>query len=107
MKKISLLFVLLVTTTLSTMADEQKSVNLSGDHTQQTVALSYMNIFVTLEDNDGETGKVKLELENLDESKALLLFDRAYDEKTVKKMPVSMTFDKTFGGTKNKRVIDP
>lgn len=107
MKKISLLFALLFTTTLSTMADEQKSVNLSGDHTQQTVALSYMNIFVTLEDNDGETGKVKLELENLDESKALLLFDRAYDEKTVKKMPVSMTFDKTFGGTKNKRVIDP
>ena len=107
MKKILLLFTLLFTATLTKMADEQKSVNLSSDHTQQTVALSYMNIFVTLEDNDGETGKVKVELENLSESKALLLFDRAYDEKTVKKMPVSMTFDKTFGGTKNKRVIDP
>lgn len=98
---------LLFTATLTALADEQKSVNLSADQPKATVGLSYMNIFVTLEDADGETGKVKLELENLDESKALLLFDRAYDEKTVKKMPVSMTFDKTFGGTKNKRVIDP
>ena len=107
MRKILLLLALLFSATLTTLADEQKSVSLSGDHTQETVALSYMNIFVTLEDTDGETAKVKLELENLDESKALLLFDRAYDEKTVKKMPVSMTFDKTYGGTKNKRVIDP
>lgn len=107
MKKIVLLFALLFSATLSAMADEQKSVNLSADQPKATVALSYMNIFVSLEDADGETGKVKLELENLDESKALLLFDRAYDEKTVKKMPTSMTFDKTFGGTKNKRVIDP
>ena len=66
MKKILLLFALLFMAMITSLADEQKSVNLSGDHTQQTVALSYMNIFVTLEDNDGETGKVKLELENLD-----------------------------------------
>ncbi len=107
MKKTLFLFVLLFTLASTALADEQKKITLNGDHPQETITLAYANIFVSLAENDGESGKVKIEIENLDESNVLLLFDRAYDEKTIKKMPTSITFDKTFGGTKNKRVIEP
>ena len=105
MKKTLFLFVLLFTLASTALADEQKKITLNGDHPQETITLAYANIFVSLAENDGESGKVKIEIENLDESKVLVLFDRAYDEKTIKKMPTSITFDKTFGGTKNKRGI--
>ena len=107
MKRYVLLTSLLMAAILTCQADEQKKITLSNDHAKETVVLSYANIFVSLAENDGESGKVKIEIENLDEQNVLVLFDRAYDEKTIKKMPTSITFDKTFGGTKNKRVIDP
>lgn len=89
-------------------ADEQKKVSLSNDHTQETISLGYCNIFATLNSQEGEeVGNVTIELENLDESNVLILFDEAYSEKSIKKLNTSIRFDKKFGGTKNKRVIDP
>lgn len=100
---LSLILCLLAT---ATWADEQKKVSLSGDNNKETVSLPFANIFVTMAGDDGENAKVDIELENLDESKVLILFDRSYTEKAVKKMSPSIIFDKTFGGTKGKRIID-
>ena len=105
MKKI-MMCILFCLVAMTTWADEQKKVTLSGDHTQETINLAYCNIFVKMIDEDGENAKVVVELENLSESKVLLLFDRSYSEKAVKRMAPSIRFDKTFGGTKGKRVID-
>lgn len=106
MRKIffSLLLCLIVT---GVMADEQKKVTLSGDHNKEMIGLSYCNIFVNLNEVDNGVGEVTIELENLSESKVLILFDRSYMEKQVKKLSPKMTFDKIYGGTKGKRVIDP
>ena len=93
---------------ISANADEQKKVSLSNDHTQETISLGYCNIFATLGDTDSnDATEVSIELENLDETNVLILFDQAYTEKSIKKLPTSIRFDKKFGGTKNKRVIDP
>ncbi len=89
------------------MADEQKKVALSSDHDKEMISLSYCNIFVSMKEADDGVAEVSIEMENLSESKALILFDRSYMEKQVKKLSPKMQFDKTFGGTKGKRVIDP
>ena len=108
MRKFLFLAFGLCLTILSAQADEQKKVSLSGDHTQETISLGYCNIFATLNDaNSDDAASVNIELENLDESNVLILFDQAYSEKSIKKMPTSIRFDKKFGGTKNKRIIDP
>jgi len=108
MRNILFTILALCLVSLPLWADEQKKVSLSNDHRQATVSLGYCNIFATLGESDGdERGLVTIELENLDESNVLILFDQAYSEKSIKKMPTSIRFDKKFGGTKNKRVIDP
>jgi hypothetical protein len=108
MKK-TLLMMLFCLATLTSQADEQKKITLSNDNTKETVNLSYCNIFVTLmnPDSDDEFGQVLIEIENLDESKILALFHKPYKEKEVKKLSPSFQYDKLFGGTKGKRVIDP
>lgn len=98
---------LLCLAVLTGWADEQKKVTLSSDHQKETINLSFLNIFVSLNQTDDEKGDVSIELENLSESKVLILFDRSYTEKQAKKMTPRLQFDKTFGGTKGKRIIDP
>jgi hypothetical protein len=107
MRKPLLALVLLCLSLMQGYADEQKRISLSRDHARETVNLGYCNIFVSIDDEEDERGNVKIEVENLDESNALIIFDRAYEEKAIKRMPTSIRFDKTFGGTKNKRTIDP
>ncbi len=94
---------------MTTWADEQKKITLSNDNTKETINLSYCNIFVTLlnPDSDDEFGQVLIEIENLDEQKILALFHKPYKEKEVKKLRPSFKYDKLFGGTKGKRIIDP
>ena len=106
MKKI-LMSLLLCLMAASVMADEQKKVTLNSDHNQEMINLSFCNIFVNLNEVEDGVGEVSLELENLSESKVLILFDRSYMEKQMKKLSPKMVFDKTFGGTKGKRVADP
>jgi len=99
MKKIFLLTLLLSLSSLLAMADEQKKVIVSNDDTEKTIELGYCNLFVRLHSDESETGTVTVELENLDESKVLIVFDRAYTEKAIKKQSktMSIVFDKTFG----------
>ena len=108
MKKILLALVCCLAT-LTGWADEQKKITLSADNHTETINLSYCNIFITLLnlESDDNMGKVLIEVENLDESKLLALFHEAYSEKKVKKLHPSFQYDKLFGGTKGKRVIDP
>ena len=95
-------------TYLPSLADEQKKITLNNDdRTTETVELAYCNIFVSLKDVDNnDNAEITIELENVHESNTLILFERAYGEKTLKKMSPSITYDKVFGGSKGKRYID-
>lgn len=107
-KKISILFVLLFSLITSSFADEQRKVKLDDDkHNKETIEVANFKIFLELIDVE-ENGnvKVKVELENLNESKGLSLFERAYDEKALKKMRPKIKYDKIFPGSKGKRLID-
>ncbi|WP_455663859.1 hypothetical protein [Phocaeicola sp.] len=93
---------------ISTYADEQFKVKLDNDnHSKETIELPYCNIFLAMSEaaEDGNV-HVSVEMENLDESNVLILFDRAYIEKVLKKMRPSITYDKIFGGTKGRRTIE-
>ena len=107
-KRIFLTALFVVGTFLTSFADEQKKISLNNnDHTSETIELAYCNIFVSLKDVDeNDNAEILIELENIDESYTLILFDRAYDEKTLKKMFPSIRYDKVFGGSKGKRYID-
>ena len=89
-------------------ADEQKKVLLNNDKSEQTIELGFCNIFAKMQAGE-ESGTVSIEMENLDESLVLIVFDRAYSEKAIKKQSktLSIVFDKTFGGEKKNRTISP
>ena len=89
-------------------ADEQKKVLLNNDKSEQTIEMGFCNIFAKMQAGE-ESGTVSIEMENLDESLVLIVFDRAYSEKAIKKQSktLSIVFDKTFGGEKKNRTISP
>lgn len=107
-KRITLTALFVIVTTLTSFADEQKKIALNNnDHTTETIELAYCNIFISLKDVDeNDNAEISVELENIHESNTLILFERAYDEKMLKKMSPSITYDKVFGGSKGKRYID-
>lgn len=107
-KRVFITALLVLATSLASFADEQKKITLNNsDRTTETVELAYCNIFVSLKDvDDNDNAEITIELENVHESNTLILFERAYDEKTLKKMSPSITYDKVFGGSKGKRYID-
>ena len=82
MKKVLISFLICLMSTC-VMADEQKKVTLSSNHDNEMISLSYCNIFVNLKEVDDGVGEVSIEMENLSESKVLILFDRSYTEKQV------------------------
>lgn len=92
--------------TLVMMADEQINIVLSKDHPEKATEYpGFCNIFVTMgETDDDGTTPVSIQIENLSESSQILLFDRAYSEKTLKDM--SIVFHKQFPGNKGYRVIE-
>lgn len=107
-KKTSILFALLFTWVTASFADEQRKVRLDDDkHNKETIQVAKFNIFLELIDvEESGIAKVRVELENLDESKWLSLFEIAYEEKTLKKMRPKIKYDKIFPGSKGKRLID-
>ena len=107
-KRFSILYVLLFSLIMVSYADEQKKVTLDNDkHNKETIEVANFNIFLELvEVQENGNVKINIELENLDESKGLSLFERAYDEKTLKKIRPKIKYDKIFPGSKGKRVID-
>lgn len=107
-KRVFLIVLFAIGIFLTSFADEQKKIVINNnDHTAETIELAYCNILVSLKDVDeDDNAEITIELENIHESNTLLLFERAYDEKTLKKMYPSITYDKVFGGSKGKRYID-
>jgi len=107
MKKILVFMTLFLFVALASVADEQQRVKLDDDHVKEQIRLGYCNVFVTKVDSDDEgNSKVTVEIENLDETNVIILFGHAYPEKELKKLSPSITFDKTFPGTKGHRNID-
>ena len=84
---------------MSSYGDEQKTITLNNNgHNSETIKLAYGNVFVSLINVDvNDNVEVSVELENEHESNTLYLFDRAYDEKSLKKLSPSITYDKVFG----------
>ena len=107
-KRVFITALLVLATSLASFADEQKKITLNNnDHKSETIELAYCNIFVSLKDVDAnDNAEITIELENVHESYTLILFDRAYDEKTLKRMPTSITYAKNYGGSKGERYIE-
>lgn len=83
----------------SAYADEEITIHLDNDkHKKETIPLPHCNIFIELIATDYDEGQyaILINLENLSEDKTLLLFDKAYSKKTLKKM--SIVYDKIFQG---------
>lgn len=107
MIKLKLLSALLLWFTFSTttFADQTKLVKLDNkEHKKETIALPFCNLFVEITDIDEDNYSISVKMENISENKILILFDRAYSEKTLKKMYIQ--YDKVFQGTKGKRFTE-
>lgn len=91
-------------------ADRLIDVRLNNDgHNEESVSIAGLcNIVVKLEENDeNDQINVAFSIENLQETRHLLLFQRPYTEKDLKAQPnLSITYDKLFPGDKNNRTID-
>lgn len=106
MKRLLIFMWCLFLATIGLYADEQHRIKLNEKHTKESIGLAYCKISVTEVDSDDEgNAKVTVEIENLDESNILIIFDRAYAEKELKKLSPSITYDKKFPGTKGQREI--
>lgn len=108
MKRIYLTALFVVASIITSFADEQKKITLNDkDHKTELIELAYCNIFVSLKDvDDNDNAQIAVELENTHESYILLLFDRAYDEKTLKKMSTSISYDKSYPRSMDRCDID-
>ena len=105
--RLSAALVLCLLATQISRANEQHRVKLDDAHSKETVKLPFCNIFVVKGDGDNDdTGKVTVEIENLDESNIIILFGHAYPEKELKKFSPSIVYDKNYPGTKGRRTID-
>ncbi len=106
-KRLSILIVLLFSVYAVSYADEQKKVTLNdSDRKREVVEIANSRIVIELigEEANGNA-KISIKIENIDESKSLCLFNKAYNEKALKKM-LKIKYDKVFPGTKGERVID-
>lgn len=107
MKRIIYLFlILLIGSIRFAYGDEIKSIKLDNKgHNKETISLPYCNIFVELqiENEDGPYG-ISVKMENISEDKELYLFDKSYNEKTLKQM--KLVYDKIFPGVKRKRITE-
>lgn len=107
-KKISIINILFLSFVLAAYADEKKTIKLDDkDHKKEIIKTDNFNIILELKKENNEYDvKIYVELENLDESKILSIFDKAYDEKQLKKMPPSIIYDKYYPGSKENRKIE-
>lgn len=107
MKKLLTFATALILAATVAFADEQQRIKLDDEHAKRQIRLGYCNIFVTKVESDNEGNSiVTVEIENLDETNAIILFGHAYPEKELKKLSPSIKFDKRFPGTKGHRLID-
>ena len=108
-KKISIISFLFLSFVITGYADEKKTIKLDDkDHKKEIIETENFNIILELkklEKNEYDV-KIDVELENLDESKILSIFDKAYDEKQLKKMQPSIIYEKYYPGSKENRKIE-
>ncbi|MCD8203191.1 MAG: hypothetical protein LUD48_06095 [Prevotella sp.] len=106
MRRAILLLIITLSSSVLVQADEIRSIKLDNNYRKgEMVSLPYCNIFVELNMEDSyDDVSVTVKMENITEGNILYLFDRSYDEKTLKKM--SIVYDKVFHGTKGKRITD-
>lgn len=104
-KKISTLFLLLLSLATTSFADKEVKVKLDNNNDNGKVEYNeLLNIFVELrEDKDG--GVVTIKLENKDNTKGFYLFDKRYDETALKKMRPKVKFDKNFSGNNSGKIV--
>lgn len=101
MKKIFIL-ISIVSLFIPLYANEQRTVVLNNiDHKTDTVHLSFCNLYFTMCESavDGQND-IPIIVENLDETNTIVLFNKPYDEKSLKDMTPSIGYDKVFGGQK-------
>lgn len=86
-------------------ADKTEKIRLDDKHTSETKDLKFCNIVVskTGTDNNGTT-MVSIEIENKDTENVILLFDKSYSKRDLKKQKPSKSFHKTFPGTE--RIVE-
>ncbi|MBR2400225.1 MAG: hypothetical protein IKB03_00520 [Tidjanibacter sp.] len=108
MKKLLLALIVMVYSTHLSFADEQIRVTLS-DTTNLPTVVEFANYNIILElmeiQNNGRV-KIRVDIDNTDESLGVLIFNDLYAEKMLKKKPHRIYYDKHFGGTKNHRMTD-
>lgn len=109
MKKAFYIITLFWLSALSVNADSEIKIKLDNDeHPDTIVQLDYCNIFLELKTNDDDSlFYISIRMENISEDKTLFLFNKSYDEKTLKDLDMSVKYDKVFQGPKGGRVIDP
>jgi len=102
------LFLLLALYAVTGRADEQHVITLDGPDAATTLEFPDYTIFVHVDMNASQPAVV-VEVENSAEGVPfLMLYHGSYTEKQLKKnCNPSATYDKTFGGTKGKRDIQP
>lgn len=100
MKKFFISVILLFGFLTVSLADEQRLIKLNDfGHQSETVESTYCNIILSLERvGEDEDYIISVEVEDTDDNKILLLFDKPYAEKDLKRM--SIIYDKSFGGSK-------
>lgn len=98
MNKRVFLFLCFAWVTLCAFAGDIVNVTLSDSRQQYTKRLDYCNItFTRVDSGNDEELDVKIEIENkLDQ--LLMVFDRAYTEKDLKRQKPKIKFDKRFPG---------
>jgi len=111
MKRISKylsLVCLLALCAFTSRADEQHVITLDGPDAATTLEFPDYTIFVHVDANASQPAVI-VEVENSAEGVPfLMLYHGSYTEKQLKKnCNPSATYDKTFGGTKGKRDIQP
>ena len=106
-KAIFLLLLAIISSVHCAYADETRTIKLDNKgHGKEAIQLSFCNIFVELQKTDEDDQyKININLENVSEDKILYLFDVPYNEKTLKKT-CNLVYDKTYPGTKGKRVTE-
>lgn len=107
-KRIFVLILLSLSIMSVSYADVKKKVKLDNDkHFNEIIETSSCNIFLELADveNNGNL-KIKVSMENIEESSNIVMFERAYDERTLKQMRPKFKYDKNFPGAKGLRMLD-
>lgn len=90
------------------IADEQRNITLSDDHTEEIVTMpSLCNIFASLVVNDEESVRLSLSIENIrEDDNSLLIFGAKYSEKDLKGQIPKFSYGKSFPGSKGMRTTD-